>query len=388
MALIAIQNTMEDNNEVNGSGEPGSHCCILFLELIALQGYTPIVVIPIHRTERCLSIKSLLTGLLWIALACSFLVSAEAQTPRHARVNGHLTLPTGVIRFPEIITITLTTTSGQFLEEKTLQSESNFSFIRVPYGEYYVVVESSGYETTRTLIELDGPSQEVMILVRLGDPIPPKPGEDLQPRTGAATVGVTALSISPKALKEYQNGEKEAKKGKPDKAILHFTKVLEESPDYYPAHEAMGMQYAAQQKWEEAIQSLEKAIEIHPENPTGRRNLAQCYLSQGRFDSAVEQLNAAAVMEPNNSKTLMLLGESYLGLRECPAALDYFLAASDINQEDHSYLGIGQCYLQAGRLSEALVEFETFLKKNPKDPRAESVRQFIPKLKQELESNP
>ena len=108
MALIAIQNTMEDNNEVNGSGEPGSHCCILFLELIALQGYTPIVVIPIHRTKRCLSIKSLLTGLLWMALACSFLVSAEAQTPRHARVNGHLTLPTGVIRFPEIITITLT----------------------------------------------------------------------------------------------------------------------------------------------------------------------------------------------------------------------------------------------------------------------------------------
>lgn len=309
----------------------------------------------------------------------------QARAPQNARINGTLRLPPGETKPPNIVQITLTTMYGAFVESKTLSSETSFVFERIDYGQYLITVESFGFETTTQILDVETPYRDIMIVVPLGPRIPAKE-EEVQTGEGSQTVSVKTLTLPPKALKEFQKGEAEAKKGKPDKAINHFKKVLEISPDYFPALEAMGMEYAALQRWQEAIRSLESALEYQPENPKGRRNLAQLYLSQARFDDAIEQLNAASVTQPNNSKTLRLLGESYLGLKECPTALDYFLAATEINKEDHSHLGIGQCYLQAGKVAEALEEFRGFLAGNPRDPRAESIRQFIARVEKDLAS--
>ncbi|MGH9339901.1 MAG: carboxypeptidase-like regulatory domain-containing protein [Acidobacteriota bacterium] len=113
------------------------------------------------------------------------------------RINGHIILPDEQ-QVPEVITVTLETIAGVFVQETTVNSQRSFSFSSVDNGLWVVKVGSLGYETTETVVEMR-PNEEVLAVVPLGKPLPDSRPDG--PDISRSVVSVKELSV-PKEARE------------------------------------------------------------------------------------------------------------------------------------------------------------------------------------------
>jgi tetratricopeptide (TPR) repeat protein len=87
-----------------------------------------------------------------------------------------------------------------------------------------------------------------------------------------------------------QQGEKRSREGKQDEALALYSKVLDKSPDFYPAHLAAGMALDLKGDYAEAREHLAKAIEIAPADSRQQalRTMAISYAFEGNGSKAEE----------------------------------------------------------------------------------------------------
>ncbi|MDA2928422.1 tetratricopeptide repeat protein [Acidobacteria bacterium AH-259-O06] len=308
----------------------------------------------------------------------------ERSTSRSGIIVGRIQLPRGEHQIPRMITVTLNTMGGSFLQRKTMNSEVSFIFANVRNGHYIITLESLGYQTVEKTIEVRTflPNDETFVPLTLGRRLPE--GDMGVPRGYGSELSAASLLIPQKARKELEKANRESENNKPEKAIQHLQKALEIYPELYQAYNNLAVQYVRLGRTAEAIDSLQKSVGLNPDDATICRNLAQLYLGQGSYGEALVPLKRSLELDAQNSKGRMLLGEVYLGMGQYLLALNYFHSAARENPKDRSYLGIGQCYLQLGLHKEALQEFKGFIAQEPKDPRAGSVREMISQLEKEL----
>lgn len=326
---------------------------------------------------------SLSPAIVALILALGFVVTEHGMA--QARINGQVRLPAGETKSPDVVRVSLLTVDGGYVRAKTLSAESSFIFDRVPNGQYWITVESPGFEPGRRWVDINAPWSkfEIMVIVELGPREEAGDKPESQPEHGNETVSVSSLKVPPKAWKEYQSAVQDEERKQHEKAVEHLKKALAAYPEFAQAYTLLGAVLSTSGQLQPAADALSNAVSLSPQDPKLRRNLAQLLLSLSRFEEAVDELNQAATIDPENSKTWRLLGEAFLGLRDCETALDYFEAAVKLNPDDRSFLGFGQCYLQNGRTGEALAEFQQFVSQNPADPRTSAVRELIEQLQQE-----
>jgi tetratricopeptide (TPR) repeat protein len=250
-------------------------------------------------------------------------------------------------------------------------------------GLYIVEVECPGFEIGSSSVEVPGflgPDQ-VRVNVRLGDRIS---DDSLPPKRESSTVSVRELSVSKEASSLLKGAEKEDSKDNPEKATELLKKALEIDPEIYQAYNNLAVQYVRLGLIGEAVQMLLRSIGLYPDDSTTFRNLAELLILQGALDEALMALERSQDLDPGHPKGLMLFGEVYLRYEQYELALDYFERASEVSDETHSFLGMGQCYAVLGRLTEALREFKRFVEEHPEDHRIEATHQVIAQLERDL----
>ena len=98
-------------------------------------------------------------------------------------------------------------------------------------------------------------------------------------------------------------------------------------------------------------------------------------------------LEKAISSEPDNSETLMLLADAQYMNRHFDAAI--VSARQAHNSREHPsfvhYIA-ARSYQQENKQAEALAEFQTFLKEEPKGPRADHVRGDVAKIQGTLQA--
>ena len=92
--------------------------------------------------------------------------------------------------------------------------------------------------------------------------------------------------VPKQAVKEYTAAHQASKRGERNKAILHLQKALEIDPDYFEAHNNLGVQWMREGKAAEALRAFERAIAIDASDPLAETNLAVALLTLGRFAEA------------------------------------------------------------------------------------------------------
>ncbi len=110
------------------------------------------------------------------------------------------------------------------------------------------------------------------------------------------------------------------KKGLYREAIQEFAKAVELEPGFAPAHNRLGMSYAALNDFDRAEKNFRKVIELSPGIDQGYLNLGLLYELKGKPSKALPLLEKAFLLNPANPKTKEHLQKLKAG-RENPSLL-------------------------------------------------------------------
>jgi hypothetical protein len=78
--------------------------------------------------------------------------------------------------------------------------------------------------------------------------------------------------------------------GKPAEAVAACREALRLQPDYYPAHNNLGLALGAQGKVAEAVAAYREALRLQPDSPQAHFNLGGALRGEGRFREALASL--------------------------------------------------------------------------------------------------
>jgi Flp pilus assembly protein TadD len=271
---------------------------------------------------------------------------------------------------------------GNTLQAINLHGEKSCVFQNVARGNFILEVESPGFVSVEHSFASGAFSRtdEPMVMVTLRPLVQDVPGE-------GGTVSIGDLSIPDSARKEMLRAQSESENGRSDRAIRHFKRAIEIYPPFFQAYNNLAVEYLKIGRTEDAKEALLRAISLEPEAAFSHRNLAEIYLAEQQFEEALRSLGKAMALQPRDPLNLMLAGEIYLKLSRCDIAMPYLLAAANADSNSHSYLGLAQCYLQTGRVEQALKELSEFVRLFPNDPRADLILQGLSEGASEQNSN-
>src|SRR5438552_651649 len=213
-------------------------------------------------------------------LAVAFLalaLPAYAQRDRNAATNagdqvvgqyeirGRLVFPTP--RPPEDRIEVFLERNMQRIQSAFTDSLGQFEFRAVSALDYQIVVRFPDYEDINQLITVYPTQRTTTITIQM-NPLfaivrkraPGFEGDD----PDVVDVNLMMKSYPKKAVQEYEKALDENKKGATDKAILHFQEALKIAPDFYHAHNNIGIAFAKVQRYSEAEKAYKRARELNP----------------------------------------------------------------------------------------------------------------------------
>jgi tetratricopeptide (TPR) repeat protein len=196
------------------------------------------------------------------------------------------------------------------------------------------------------------------------------------------TVSAQALNIPEKALKEFNKGNEAAQRKDFDAAKEHYRKALESDPKFVAAGNNLGSICLQLKDYACARDALERAVEADGHSARALANLARLRMMEQHYSEAEALFGRSLAVDPVNPGTLMLMAETELALRKFPDALLYARKVPADKSPDFAVVHIvaGRALEAENKSSEAVLEYQAFLKQAPQHPAAPEVEQALARL--------
>ncbi|HLI63425.1 MAG TPA: tetratricopeptide repeat protein [Terriglobales bacterium] len=254
------------------------------------------------------------------------------------------------------------------------------SFSMVPVGSYHVEVSGDGIQTKQSdTFQVDNRkmSQMQWITVERTEDSGPSP---VSARSGM--VSATDLNVPAKARKELDKANEEMAMHNWKKSLEHLNKAIALAPGWAIAYNNLGVLYAKTNDIPHEEEALKKAVSLDGHFAPALLNYGKLCIRQKEFPQAEALLEKAVTAEPDDAGTLLLLAYSEYMNRHFDAAVASAHQAHALGADHPSFVHYiaARSYQNEGRQQEALAEFETFLKEEPKGPRADHVRGDIARI--------
>ena len=94
----------------------------------------------------------------------------------------------------------------------------------------------------------------------------------------------------------------------PAQAIAHLQKIVQQRPDFVPAHLALAQAYFNQAEFAPAETELKRVLQLRPQDADARILLGMVYLNQNRPQDAKDTFTQLLTQEPNNADAHYGLG--------------------------------------------------------------------------------
>ena len=191
-------------------------------------------------------------------------------------------------------------------------------------------------------------------------------------------------------IKEFEAGMKAEQHGDMNTAVVHYQAAVQQAPDFYPAHNSLGIRNLQKGDFKAAEEEFRRVLELNA-------NIAQAYINLGnvlyvtrRNQEAKQALEAGLHLFPSSAMGHYLDGSVLARLGESKAAEEQLKTARGLDPKMPQVpITLATLYLQTGREQEATAMFEAFLKEFPKDPMVPKVRAALAKMTQSpTPSNP
>jgi Flp pilus assembly protein TadD len=308
-----------------------------------------------------------------VVLVLAMAVSAAAQVSRPSVSVRIITEDGSTYSAP--VRIELTNESGMIVAE-AFSRDGMAQFPPIAPGRYRLRVSSPDIEAVNTppfyVVEYD--KQVQMVRVKL-----------LNSGQGGSTQGTVSsheVNVPEKAQAERRKGGEAIARSEWKKAIEHLDKAIAIDPKYASAYNDIGYAYLKSGDMAKARESFQKAVEL--EEHTGRAllNLARFVAGEKNFPEAIRLANKAIALAPGNAEALLLLANCEYVTEQYTLAVTH---ARKVHDLPHERLAVAH-YIAAMALeadqktADAILEYNTFLKEDPKNSKAATAREAVTRL--------
>jgi Flp pilus assembly protein TadD len=264
--------------------------------------------------------------------------------------------------------------------------EGHFAFADLLPNSYNVVIESEGYQPVRLPVNVN-PSTNSVNMVHVV--LRPKPGENSRAapdgRSGGNPDSVDVAELAKKfpaaVIKEYEAGMKAEQHGDMNTAVVHYQAAIQQAPDFYPAHNSLGIRNLQKGDFKVAEQEFRRVLELNANSAQAYINLGNVLYVTRRNEEAKQALEAGLRLFPSSAMGHYVEGSVLARLGDPKAAEEQLKIARELDPKMPQVpIALATLYLQTGREHEAAGMFELFLKQFPKDPMVPKVRGALAKM--------
>jgi len=249
-------------------------------------------------------------------------------------------------------------------------------------GIYRLSIKGPNIETTSGTCQIYPTEADHREYVRV-QPAKAEKSEPV-PTSGNESVSVQSMGVPPKAKEIFERAMTSFAKGDLAKTKELLEEALAIYPEYARAHNNLGVLYLKEGDKTKAKQEFFAGVHDDPSLTSGYVNLAKVAMSDNDLEEAEKELGNAIEHDPSALSALVLLVSAEYGRNEYDQALANAKRVHDLAQHEpygEVHLVAGEIYLKRNQPTEALAEFEMFLKEKPEDPRASRVQSLVSRLR-------
>ena len=176
------------------------------------------------------------------------------------------------------------------------------------------------------------------------------------------------LEITPgNAFAYYYRGHAYYFQGKDDEAIRDYDSAIRNNPVYADAYFNRGVVYIEEKgNYQEGIRDCTKVIEINPDDKLVYNLRGEAYTYQGEYEKAIEDYTTGIAKDPANAKIYYNRGVTYGKKGEYDKAIaDYTKTIQRAPNFLDAYNNRGIMYEEQKEYDKALADFNTILSKKP-----------------------
>jgi len=314
----------------------------------------------------------------------SLLLCSDLRGQDMGNIVGELRLQDGGF-LTERVMVTLEG-RGAIINSSYCDDEGHFGFFGLLANPYYVVIQAEGFEPVRlqvVVVPTISQTNRVHIVLR--------PVANTQSRTspGSLTnadfvdVSELANKFPPPVLKEYDAGKNAEQSGDMEAAVHHYQDAIHQAPDFYPAHNSLGIRNLQKGDYKGAEAEFRRVLELNANSAQAYINLGNVLYVTRRNEEAKQALEAGLRLAPSSAMGHYLNGSVLARLGEFKTAEEQLKTARELDPKMPQVpITLATLYLQTGREHEAAAMFESFLKEFPKDPMVPKVRAALNKMTQ------
>ena len=286
----------------------------------------------------------------------------------------------------------------QRIQTAFTDSLGQFEFRGLSPGNYTISVRHPGFEDVHQTVEVFNMQRTVTLSI----PMQPtfvvrrtRPGGFEGDDSNVIDVN-QLKSLPKKAIQEYEKALGETRKGETLKTVKHLEEAIKLAPNFYHAHNNLGVAYVKLERYRDAEKHYRRARELNPNADQPLLNLAMMFIAEsdlhreeGRhvygklLDAAMDNLDEAIKMRPSSAPAHFYLGTAYYKsdfLSEAEASLK---KAGNLDPKmPGPQLMLINVYVKQKRWKDVISQIDVFLKDNPRAeerPRMQELRQKLAK---------
>jgi tetratricopeptide (TPR) repeat protein len=278
---------------------------------------------------------------------------------------------------------------GAIINSAYCDDDGRFGFYGLVANPYYVVIELKEYEPVREKVVVVPTTSQTNIVHLVLRPLTitskNAPDDSISAaNSNVVNIGDLARKFPPEAVREFEAGMNSERHSEMDAAVRHYQIAIRLAPDFYPAHNNLGIRELQKGNLKAAEEEFRRVLELNSNSSQAYFNLGNVlYLTQ-RNEEAKSTIEQGLRRSPSSAMGRYFLGSVLTRLREFNSAEEQLKTARGLDPKlPQVYLALATLYLQTAKQKQAVQMFEDFLRQFPNDPMAPKVRAAMTKLTQQ-----
>ncbi len=245
-----------------------------------------------------------------------------------------------------------------------------FKFTSVAVGSYLIHVDIDGYQEIHQSVEIfDGSGAFGTSIVQM-IPVAGRRSE-LNRAAGPAVRQVIDVSevldrYPRKAQDLYRKAQTNRKKGNRDQAVNRLEEALKIAPDFYQAHNDIGVLYKEAGRLEDAEEHFMRAHQLNRNTAEPLVNLSSLYLDENKPERAIEVSQEAVQTNGRYAPALFNLGLALYKMSRLEKAEIAFKRALELAPKMFQiHLALANVYMRLKNFDGLVEQLDSYLKENP-----------------------
>jgi tetratricopeptide (TPR) repeat protein len=299
-------------------------------------------------------------------------------SPQSFEVSGQVRV-SGTNDAAQNVQVRLERFNGGIVDQMATDARGRFRFTNLQRGYYKIVINSPGFRPAQQDADLQVLFKAFLVFDLVA--------ESSTRNLPVGSLDVIDARVPPEARDEFSRGRAELSKNNPEQAVLHLQKAIMSYPEFFEARLLLATAFMDQRKWTEAEEALNRALDVRSQDPTVLVALGEVYWREKRFEEAEKTLQEGLKADDKSWHGYFTLARLYWEqnqvMKAAPAVGRTLQLKPDFGE---AHLLAGNILLKLGQQERALIEYQEYLRLEPKGSFAPQTKDLIEKLNKAIGS--